>query len=99
MYETESWCTRESTLSSLHNTHLSSLNNTQKPIAHKQTNTKRGDAFDADLKRFRYASSLAYAGLLACEFAAPFAPASFLLLASISNVGRAVRGPGGGGGG
>jgi len=52
--------------------------------------TQWGDVFDSDLKRFRYVSSLIYASLLSCEFAAPFAPGSFLLLASISNVGRAV---------
>jgi hypothetical protein len=56
--------------------------------------TQWGDAFDSDLKRFRYGSSLVYAGLLSCEFLAPFRPGSFLLLASISNVGRAVGGVG-----
>ncbi|KAI8472022.1 MAG: vitamin B6 photo-protection and homoeostasis-domain-containing protein [Monoraphidium minutum] len=52
--------------------------------------TQWGDAFDSDLKRFRYGSSLAFSALLTCEFVAPFLPGSFLLLASISNIGRAI---------
>ncbi|GBF91115.1 hypothetical protein Rsub_04784 [Raphidocelis subcapitata] len=52
--------------------------------------TQWGDVFDSDLKRFRFGSSLVFSALLSCEFVAPFFPGSFLLLASISNVGRAV---------
>jgi hypothetical protein len=35
-------------------------------------------------------SSLVYTACVACEFAAPFRPQDFLLLASVANVGKAI---------
>ena len=52
--------------------------------------TKFGESFDADLKRFRFASSFIYAGALLIENLTPYVPQYFLPMAAIANVGKSV---------
>eukprot|EP00890_Picochlorum_soloecismus_P000536 jgi/Picsp_1/1483/NSC_04961-R1_protein len=52
--------------------------------------TKFGESFDADLKRFRFSSSLLYAGALSLDYLTPLAPAHFLPMAALANVGKSV---------
>lgn len=52
--------------------------------------TQYGASFDADLKRFRFGTSILYCLALALEYATPLAPSAFLPLASLANVGKSV---------
>ena len=52
--------------------------------------TRFGQSFDSDLKRFRFATSLLFAGSVALEFATPHYPQHFLALASAANVGKSI---------
>ncbi|KAK9813139.1 hypothetical protein WJX72_009670 [[Myrmecia] bisecta] len=49
-----------------------------------------GQSFDADLKRFRWATSLLFAGCISLEYLTPLFPHHFLLLASVANVGKSI---------
>jgi hypothetical protein len=52
--------------------------------------TRFGESFDSDLKRFRFASSMIYAAALALDYLTPLAPAHFLPMAALANVGKSV---------
>ena len=52
--------------------------------------TNFGRAFDADVKRFRFTSSVVYDLSSLIEMITPFYPQRFLLLATIANVGKSV---------
>lgn len=52
--------------------------------------TRFGESFDADLKRFRFATSLLYAVAITMEYLTPRFPEHFLILASLANVGKSV---------
>lgn len=52
--------------------------------------TRFGESFDADLKRFRFVSSLMYAGALSLDYLTPLAPSHFLPMATLANVGKSV---------
>ncbi|KAK2080532.1 hypothetical protein QBZ16_000385 [Prototheca wickerhamii] len=52
--------------------------------------TKFGGSFDADLKRFRFVTSIMYCVALAMEYSTPLAPRLFLPLASLANIGKNV---------
>ena len=49
-----------------------------------------GRAFDSDVKRFRFTSSVVFDCSALVEFITPFFPQHFLLLATIANVGKSV---------
>ena len=52
--------------------------------------TKFGESFDADLKRFRFASSFIYAAALLIENLTPYVPQYFLPMAAVANVGKSM---------
>jgi hypothetical protein len=52
--------------------------------------TKFGESFDADLKRFRFASSCIYGVSLLIENLTPLVPQYFLPMAAVANVGKSV---------
>eukprot|EP00892_Ulva_mutabilis_P000337 jgi/Ulvmu1/10303/UM060_0105.1 len=52
--------------------------------------TSYASNFDSDLKRARFSSSLLFGVCIGGEFLAPYVPHLFVLLASVSNVGKAV---------
>ncbi|KDD72631.1 DUF647 hypothetical protein, partial [Helicosporidium sp. ATCC 50920] len=52
--------------------------------------TRFGESFDADLKRFRFVTSVMFCGALALEYATPLFPRLFLPLAALANVGKNV---------
>ena len=52
--------------------------------------TRFGEAFDADIKRFRFATSVLFTASVGLELATPAFPRQFLALAAAANVGKAV---------
>ena len=52
-----------------------------------RTPLRSGRAFDSDVKRFRFTSSVVYDASSFIEMITPFYPQRFLLLATIANVG------------
>jgi len=52
--------------------------------------TRFGEAFDADIKRFRFATSVLFTASIGLELATPAFPKQFLALAAAANVGKAV---------
>lgn len=52
--------------------------------------TNFGRAFDSDVKRFRFTSSVVFDAASFIEMITPFYPQKFLLLATIANVGKSV---------
>lgn len=52
--------------------------------------TNFGRRFDADLKRFRFTSSVVYDLSAAVEICTPLFPGQFLLLATLANVGKSI---------
>jgi len=49
-----------------------------------------GEAFDADIKRFRFATSVLFTASVGLELATPAFPRRFLALAAAANVGKAI---------
>jgi len=54
------------------------------------TSAQFSQAFDSELKRFRFSASIFFNASSALEMATPFWPPHFLLLASIANVGKSM---------
>lgn len=52
--------------------------------------TRFGESFDADLKRFRYTTSILYAVAISLEYLTPIFPQHFLAMASLANVGKSI---------
>jgi len=52
--------------------------------------TNFGRQFDADIKRFRFTSSLVYDASAGVEILTPLFPKQFLLLATLANIGKSI---------
>jgi hypothetical protein len=52
--------------------------------------TNFGRQFDADIKRFRFTSSLVYDLSAGVEILTPLFPKQFLLLATLANIGKSI---------